>query len=58
MATDSLDARIRRQAFDWLAEQVEVHGDVLPRQLLAEGSSATAGGSICWGPRASSSPGT
>ena len=37
MATDPLDSRIRQQAFDWLAEQVEVHGDVLPRQLLARG---------------------
>ena len=37
MATDSLDTRIRQQAFDWLAEQVEVHGDVLPRRLLARG---------------------
>ena len=37
MATDSLDTRIRRQAFDWLAEQVEIHGDVLPRNLLASG---------------------
>ena len=24
-------------AFDWLAKQVEVHGDVLPRQILAQG---------------------
>ncbi len=37
MATDPLDARIRQQAFDWLGEQVEVHGDVLPRQLLEGG---------------------
>ena len=37
MATDPLDSRIRQQAFDWLAEQVEVHGDVLPRQLLEGG---------------------
>jgi len=37
MATDPPDSRIRQQAFDWLAEQVEVHGDVLPRQLLARG---------------------
>lgn len=37
MAADPLDSRIRQQAFDWLAEQVEVHGEVLPRQLLARG---------------------
>lgn len=29
--------RIRIKAFDWLSKQVEVHGDVLPRQILAEG---------------------
>ena len=29
--------RIRLKAFDWLSKQVEVHGDVLPRQILAEG---------------------
>ena len=37
MAADPLDSRIRQQAFDWLAEQVEVHGDVLPRRLLERG---------------------
>ncbi|MFC1818245.1 HNH endonuclease [Thermodesulfobacteriota bacterium] len=29
--------RIRLKAFDWLSKQVEIHGDVLPRQILAEG---------------------
>jgi hypothetical protein len=33
------DAAIRRAAFDWLAEQSEVHGDVLPRDVLAAGFS-------------------
>jgi len=28
---------IRLKAFDWLGEQVEIHGDVLPRQILADG---------------------
>jgi hypothetical protein len=31
------DAEVRRAAFDWLTSQVAVHGDVLPRQLLADG---------------------
>lgn len=31
------DARVRGAAFDWLASQVEEHGDVLPRPVLAEG---------------------
>ena len=31
------DLRVRLAAFDWLREQVEVHGDVLPRSLLAQG---------------------
>jgi len=29
--------RIRLMAFDWLSKQVEIHDDVLPRQILAEG---------------------
>ena len=29
--------RIRLMAFDWLSKQVEIHGDVLPRQILADG---------------------
>ena len=31
------DRWIRSAAFDWLAEQVSLHGDVLPRGLLATG---------------------
>ena len=31
------DARIRGAAFDWLANQVAFHGDVLPRATLAQG---------------------
>lgn len=31
------DKRIRAAAFEWLAEQVAIHGDVLPRDLLAAG---------------------
>lgn len=35
--SDSADTDIRRAAFDWLAEQVDLHGDVLPRDTLARG---------------------
>ncbi len=31
------DAKIRAAGFDWLSSQVESHGDVLPRKLLADG---------------------
>ena len=31
------DARVRSAAFQWLSSQVEAHGDVLPRTVLAEG---------------------
>ena len=31
------DARVRKAAFDWLADEVARHGDVLPRTLLAKG---------------------
>lgn len=31
------DVEIRRAAFAWLAEQVDVHGQVLSRELLAQG---------------------
>src|SRR5436853_112489 len=31
------DARVRAAAFEWLREQVAVHGDVLPRTLLPKG---------------------
>jgi len=33
----SLDQKIRLAAFNWLSEQVSIHGDVLPRKLLEEG---------------------
>lgn len=35
--SDELDRRVRLAAFGWLRAQVEVHGEVLPRPLLAEG---------------------
>jgi putative restriction endonuclease len=31
------DLRIRLAAFEWLGEQVELHGNVLPRSVLAQG---------------------
>jgi putative restriction endonuclease len=31
------DARVRAATFEWLADQVARHGDVLPRQVLATG---------------------
>jgi putative restriction endonuclease len=31
------DARVRSAAFGWLAQQVALHGDVLPRSVLAQG---------------------
>ena len=31
------DTRIRTAAFDWLSQQVSIHGDVLPRATLAQG---------------------
>lgn len=31
------DARIRAAAFEWLAEQVAIHGDVLQRTILSLG---------------------
>lgn len=31
------DMMIRIQAFDWLSDQVDIHGDVLDRRLLEEG---------------------
>lgn len=33
------DAAVRRAAFNWLEDQVRLHGDVLPRTLLAQGLS-------------------
>ncbi|MGE5550420.1 MAG: HNH endonuclease, partial [Bacteroidota bacterium] len=37
MLDRSSDARVRSAAFAWLAEQVAIHDDVLPRSILAEG---------------------
>ena len=31
------DHPARLQAFEWLEEQVDIHGDVLPRSLLEQG---------------------
>jgi putative restriction endonuclease len=31
------DARVRTAAFEWLSAQVAKHGDVLPRNILADG---------------------
>lgn len=31
------DARVRAAAFEWLGAQVSMHGDVIPRPVLAEG---------------------
>ena len=33
----SHDRRVRQAAFDWLAQQTRIHGNVLPRTLLARG---------------------
>ncbi len=33
----SVDARVRAAAFDWLAVQTRIHGDVLPWALLLRG---------------------
>ncbi len=35
--TTATDAFVRTAAFDWIAEQVDLHGDVLPRSILAQG---------------------
>lgn len=32
-----IDQKVRIAAFNWLDEQVGIHGDVLPRPLLAQG---------------------
>ena len=31
------DAKVRKMAFDWLERQTQLHGDVLPRDLLSAG---------------------
>jgi putative restriction endonuclease len=33
----SIDHRVRLAAFEWLEKQTQIHGDVLPRELLAQG---------------------
>jgi putative restriction endonuclease len=37
MARTSLDMRVRLAAFQWLAAQMDVHGETLPRSVLAQG---------------------
>lgn len=37
MIDNNLDQRIRLSAFDWLSNQVKIHGDVIPREVLAKG---------------------
>ena len=37
MGDDEQNARVRKMAFDWLARQTMLHGDVLPRELLSQG---------------------
>lgn len=34
---DVNDPQVRKAAFEWLTEQVHLHGDVLPRQVLEQG---------------------
>ena len=33
----NFDLRVRMNAFDWLSEQVNIYGEVLPRKILVEG---------------------
>jgi putative restriction endonuclease len=35
--SEQLDQRVRLAAFQWLRAQMDVHGDVLPRSIVAEG---------------------
>ncbi len=37
MDPNAQDAAVRKAAFDWLEAQCAIHGDVLPRAVLAEG---------------------
>jgi putative restriction endonuclease len=37
MSLPSLDMRVRLAAFQWLTAQIELHGEALPRPVLAEG---------------------
>jgi putative restriction endonuclease len=34
---NNIDERVRLAAFDWLSNQIKVHGDVIPRTILAKG---------------------
>jgi len=43
---DALDTRIRLKAFQFLEEQCKLHGDVLPREVLAEPSSGSPAGRL------------
>lgn len=36
-STKDLDRQLRVAAFAWLSEQVDIHGDVLPRSILVQG---------------------
>jgi len=37
MAAGDLDSRVRLRAFEFLSEQTQLHGEVLPRETLAAG---------------------
>jgi len=37
MIDNDIDQRVRLAAFDWLSNQIKVHGDVLPRTVLEKG---------------------
>ena len=37
MIDNNIDQRVRLAAFDWLSNQIKVHGDVIPRAILANG---------------------
>ena len=39
----NLDMRVRLAAFQWLAAQMEVHGETLPRSVLAQGFEFSGG---------------
>jgi len=41
-----IDLQVRLAAFAWLSEQVNSHGDVLPRKLLEQGFSFRATSSL------------
>jgi len=54
MPSGDLDLRVRFAAFDFLGEQMRVHGDVLPARILREGFTFENGGCSSSGPKASS----